>query len=64
MTHIRFCSICTATRAFEPVPCTEGHGSDCPELMCVECCYVVVVGIVHAESREFDGESTLTRSVA
>jgi hypothetical protein len=64
MTHIRFCSICTAARAFDPVPCTEGHGSDCPEVMCVECGYVVVVGIVHAQFGEFDGAAALTRSVA
>ncbi|MDP9395858.1 MAG: hypothetical protein M3Q27_17030 [Actinomycetota bacterium] len=43
---VRFCSVCASTRVFEPVPCTDGHGSDCPEVLCVECGYVVVVGVV------------------
>ncbi len=43
---VRYCSICTSTRVFEPVPCPDGHGGDCPELLCVECGYVVVIGLV------------------
>ena len=39
-----WCSVCTQEMPLEPVPCGEGHGGDCPELLCRECGYVVVLG--------------------
>ncbi len=42
----RYCSLCGGARTFEQVPCDDGHGADCPELLCVDCGYVVVVGVV------------------
>jgi hypothetical protein len=58
---VRYCSVCDAVRAFERVPCGDGHGSDCPELVCIECGYVAVVGLVE-DLLPVDG--ALVRSVA
>ena len=60
-TIVRYCSVCVDARAFETVPCGDGHGSDCPELVCVDCGYVAVVGIVEESSPAF---AALARSVA
>ncbi len=46
MLTIRHCSVCGSARTFEPVPCEDGHGVDCPEVLCVECGYVVSLGVV------------------
>jgi hypothetical protein len=58
---VRFCSTCSSPRAFETVPCVDGHGRECPDLMCIECGYVVVAGFVE-ESAPVD--ELLIRSVA
>lgn len=39
-----WCSICRTDATLEPVPCEDGHGSDCPEWVCVACNYVLVFG--------------------
>ncbi len=31
------CPACTQPRAFERPPCPDGHGRDCPELVCTAC---------------------------
>ncbi|MGH3494950.1 MAG: hypothetical protein ACRDQ1_17175 [Sciscionella sp.] len=31
------CSICGRLRVFEQPPCTDGHGADCPDRVCVAC---------------------------
>jgi hypothetical protein len=31
------CVICDAEMPFEVPPCTDGHGADCPELVCTRC---------------------------
>lgn len=36
-TTVRHCPGCTAEREFVQPPCADGHGSECPEWMCVEC---------------------------
>lgn len=41
-----WCSVCARVTLVEPVPCADGHGADCPEVICVECGYVAVVGLV------------------
>ena len=46
---VRHCSVCGQARSFELLPCADGHGADCPELVCVECGYVVVVAEAPAE---------------
>ncbi len=56
----RYCSLCGGARTFEQVPCDDGHGVDCPELLCVDCGYVVVVGVVDDVAAPGAG----TRSVA
>jgi hypothetical protein len=44
MNLTRHCSICGDERGFEQPSCDDGHGTDCPELACVECGMALVVG--------------------
>lgn len=60
-TTVRFCSVCESARVFEAAPCPDGHGVDCPDVLCVECGYVVVVGML-AEPAQPSAEAM--RSVA
>jgi len=32
-----FCAGCRSESEFEQPPCADGHGSDCPDLVCVRC---------------------------
>lgn len=41
-----WCSVCAADVTLERVPCGDGHGADCPEWVCVECSYVLVLSAV------------------
>jgi hypothetical protein len=34
---LRWCSGCADVREFEVPDCDEGHGADCPELVCIDC---------------------------
>jgi hypothetical protein len=34
---LRWCSGCADVREFEVPDCAEGHGGDCPELICTGC---------------------------
>lgn len=43
---LRWCSGCRAEQAFEVPPCDDGHGTDCPDLACVECGTALVVGVI------------------
>lgn len=44
------CSVCGQPRLFECPPCTDGHGDDCPELVCVECGWALIAPSVVAAS--------------
>jgi hypothetical protein len=46
MVEFRWCAACTDVTAFEAPPCHDGHGSDCPDLACVECGLGVVAGVL------------------
>jgi hypothetical protein len=46
MTTYRWCGSCGEETVFEPPPCVDGHGPDCPELLCVDCGLAVVIGRV------------------
>jgi hypothetical protein len=37
------CPVCGRRSEFEQPPCADGHGSDCPELICVRCSTAVLV---------------------
>jgi hypothetical protein len=37
------CETCDGMRAFEMPPCADGHGPDCPELLCTGCGTAIVV---------------------
>jgi hypothetical protein len=44
-TVLRHCSSCGEEREFEAPPCIDGHGCDCPELVCVSCGEALVTDI-------------------
>ncbi|MEP6464176.1 MAG: hypothetical protein ABJC62_12340 [Frankiaceae bacterium] len=46
MLTTRYCSGCRDECAFERPPCADDHGGDCPEWICVECGFAVLVGDV------------------
>ncbi len=39
-----YCDVCEGVALFEAPPCVDGHGTDCPELICTDCGAAVVVG--------------------
>lgn len=39
-----FCSTCGEERRFERPPCADGHGEECPELICAGCGTAVLTG--------------------
>ena len=39
----RYCTTCATEQAFEVPECMDGHGADCPELVCVECGVALLV---------------------
>lgn len=46
--QVLFCSVCQEDRLHVGHGCTDGHGADCPELLCVECGFAVIVSAVYA----------------
>lgn len=43
---LRWCPECADERPFEAPPCSDGHGLDCLDLMCLDCGFAVVVGVL------------------
>ncbi|NJP33490.1 hypothetical protein [Micromonospora thermarum] len=37
------CDVCEGVRPFEVPPCVDGHGTDCPELICTGCGAAVLI---------------------
>ncbi|MEU5913755.1 hypothetical protein [Micromonospora sp. NPDC047527] len=37
------CDVCEGVTLFEAPPCVDGHGTDCPELICTDCGAAVVL---------------------
>ncbi|MEV0154591.1 hypothetical protein AB0H57_12735 [Micromonospora sp. NPDC050686] len=37
------CETCEGVRSFETPPCVDGHGADCPELICTGCGTAVLI---------------------
>ncbi len=61
----RHCSTCGEERRFEQPPCEDGHGSGCPEWVCVECgSAILVAGDVVDASPEAGAFSTFDASRA
>jgi hypothetical protein len=54
-TTVRFCTTCRADVGFEQPECLDGHGGDCPELVCVACgeAFLVGFGPPEAPARRF-----------
>ncbi|MEV4765374.1 hypothetical protein AB0J89_22420 [Micromonospora chokoriensis] len=38
-----YCDVCEGVALFEVPPCVDGHGIDCPELICTGCGAAVVI---------------------
>lgn len=41
-----YCPFCLDVSGFDPVPCPDGHGPDCPELACRLCGTVILLGLL------------------
>ncbi|TDB80302.1 hypothetical protein [Micromonospora sp. KC721] len=41
-----YCDACEGVRPFETPPCADGHGPDCPELVCTGCGTAMLVATV------------------
>ncbi len=41
--QVMFCTICQEDRLFVGAGCVDGHDADCPERLCVECGFAVLV---------------------
>ncbi|MGN6332013.1 MAG: hypothetical protein ACTHOD_10225 [Motilibacteraceae bacterium] len=54
---LRWCSVCSAETEVDVVPCPDGHGADCPDVVCARCGVVAVIGLVSdaAEPRRAAG---------
>ncbi|MEK8109932.1 hypothetical protein NKG94_47010 [Micromonospora sp. M12] len=38
-----YCDVCEGVAPFEAPPCVDDHGTDCPELVCIDCGSAVVI---------------------
>ncbi|TDC36232.1 hypothetical protein E1211_14075 [Micromonospora sp. 15K316] len=38
-----YCDSCQGVQQFETPPCDDGHGADCPELVCTRCGGAVLI---------------------
>ncbi|MFJ8687132.1 hypothetical protein [Micromonospora wenchangensis] len=38
-----YCDTCEGVQPFEAPPCPDGHGVDCPELLCTGCGAAVLI---------------------
>jgi hypothetical protein len=38
-----YCDTCEGVQPFEAPPCLDGHGVDCPELVCTGCGLAVLI---------------------
>ncbi|MEV1333039.1 hypothetical protein AB0J20_26100 [Micromonospora costi] len=38
-----YCDSCEGVQPFEAPPCVDGHGADCPELICTGCGAAVLI---------------------
>jgi hypothetical protein len=38
-----YCDSCRGVQLFEVPPCEDGHGADCPELVCTDCGAAVLI---------------------
>ena len=47
--QVLFCPDCSVDQCFERPRCADGHGADCPELVCVECGAAVLIGSLAEE---------------
>ncbi|MEH0971419.1 hypothetical protein V6U77_09830 [Micromonospora sp. CPCC 205546] len=41
-----YCDTCEGVEPFEAPPCADGHGADCPELLCTGCGAAVLFAAV------------------
>ncbi len=51
MVELRWCGTCDEELLFEQPDCTDGHGADCPEWVCVQCGRALLLGFLEVGSR-------------
>lgn len=51
----RFCPSCERIQLFETPLCADGHGQECPELVCVACGAALVIGSAPADPSRRSG---------
>jgi len=52
------CDTCEDVVLFEAPPCGDGHGADCPELICPRCGAAVVIATVTFRAARLSGRRT------
>ncbi|WBB79943.1 hypothetical protein O7606_00595 [Micromonospora sp. WMMD882] len=63
-----YCDRCQGVQPFEVPPCVDGHGADCPEVVCTGCGAALVIAtftfrpIRLADRRRFPGRATRRRA--
>lgn len=53
-----WCATCRDTSTFEQLECGEGHGTDCPDRVCVACGEAIMVGFELADPRAAGADDT------
>ncbi|MEU4378184.1 hypothetical protein [Micromonospora echinofusca] len=60
-----YCDTCEGVEPFETPPCADGHGADCPELVCTGCgAAVLVPGVVFHLARRSGRRRAAARRAA
>ncbi|GAA4578052.1 hypothetical protein GCM10023176_53130 [Micromonospora coerulea] len=63
-----YCDTCEGVQPFEAPPCVDGHGVDCPELVCVGCGTALLIATFAFRAPRLDarrpGRSTPHRRAA
>ncbi|MGR6321212.1 hypothetical protein Q2K19_19700 [Micromonospora soli] len=49
-----YCDTCEGVALFEAPPCVDGHGADCPELICTGCGAALLVATVSFPAPRLD----------
>ncbi|MET8837392.1 hypothetical protein ABZV78_26245 [Micromonospora sp. NPDC004540] len=55
------CDTCEGVVLFEAPPCVDGHGADCPELVCTGCGAAVLIATFAFRAPRLDRRRRTTR---
>ncbi|GAB3267435.1 hypothetical protein RMN56_20265 [Micromonospora halotolerans] len=57
-----YCDSCEGVVLFEAPPCVDGHGADCPELICTGCGAAVLIATFAFRAPRLANRRAATRS--